>query len=193
MRFYAVALLAGVCALGAVPASAATVTTTVTFSATNFFPYKGHNAPVDPVTGSFTVTFDTTHDVQHETSGIVLNNLNIPYDTTKALQYDYSAAHGALTIYNQIGGVIPGDFVLDLHPDSTLDFFLYTTLFDPSYPNDGSGQYGLFTTGHVTADFTTPLTPFAATPIPPAVVMFLSAIGVLGLVGFRRGRPVAAR
>lgn len=58
-------------------ASAATVTDLVTFSASGF----SAGAPVDPVVGSFTITFDPAVSVT-DASTITLNSLNIALGST---------------------------------------------------------------------------------------------------------------
>jgi hypothetical protein len=73
-------LLALVCAvaMGAEAtktANAAPITEAINFTATGFGPLPG--APVDPVMGSFTITFDPLVSVAHGTT-ITFNNVNIP-------------------------------------------------------------------------------------------------------------------
>jgi hypothetical protein len=58
-------------ALGTGPANAITITETINFTASDFLA----GAPVDPVIGSFTITFDPTTSVNVGTT-ITLNNLN---------------------------------------------------------------------------------------------------------------------
>ena len=63
--------------LGAGPASAATITETINFTASGF----GVGAPVDPVMGSFTITLDPTVDTPFTVppvgTTITFNNVNI--------------------------------------------------------------------------------------------------------------------
>src|SRR5262250_633176 len=64
-----------VLALGAAPANAAMITETIDFTATGFLA----SAPVNPVTGSFTITLDPAVLIQRATTVTLntLNNLNI--------------------------------------------------------------------------------------------------------------------
>jgi hypothetical protein len=59
-------------ALGTGPANAITITETINFTASGF----PAGAPVDPVIGSFTITFDPTTSINVGTT-IALNNLNV--------------------------------------------------------------------------------------------------------------------
>jgi hypothetical protein len=77
-------LVAG--SLAALPAIAANVTYTVSFSATNFVAAFGGTA-TDPVTGTFTVTFDPTQSYTDDTADISLNSLNIPLSSALSFTY----------------------------------------------------------------------------------------------------------
>ena len=85
------ALVAGGAVMGAGGTAAIGATTTydVMFTATDFesFP-AGEAAPVDPVTGSFTITFDPTQTYTDETAGITLTGSNFTLDSS--LGFDYS-------------------------------------------------------------------------------------------------------
>jgi hypothetical protein len=75
----AAGLAAAVAALWVSSAAAATITRTYAFTTTDLQPGSGSiAAPVSPVTGSFTVTFDPDVAVYDVTTGITLNALNIP-------------------------------------------------------------------------------------------------------------------
>jgi hypothetical protein len=75
----ATGLAAAVAACWVSGAAAATITETYAFTATDLQPISGSGAaPVSPVTGSFTVTFDPNVAVYDVTTGITLNALNIP-------------------------------------------------------------------------------------------------------------------
>jgi hypothetical protein len=71
-------------ALGAGPASAITITETINFTAHGFTPA---GAPVDPVTGSFTITLDPAVFVQRATT-VTLNDVNIT-PSAIAPMFDY--------------------------------------------------------------------------------------------------------
>jgi hypothetical protein len=89
------------------------------------FSYSGFNAgaPVDPVVGSITVTFDPAGgDIQEQTSGISLNSLNIPLGS--AIGFSYVTSSDAL-IFGGISGTVEtvnggDDFSFSIHGDSTL-------------------------------------------------------------------------
>ena len=95
----AAALLLGSAGL----AKAALITQTYNITASGF----GAGAPVDPVTGSFTVTFDNASDILADTtSGITVNSLNIAVGS--AVGFNYSTAGDIL----DIGGIQNGVDVL---------------------------------------------------------------------------------
>jgi hypothetical protein len=96
MKNWVAALLAAIFASCALPASAATVTQTIAFSATDFFAFGAYPVPVDPVSGSITVTYDPSIEVQFVTTGVTLNGINIPHDTSYPLMLFNSPAAGQI-------------------------------------------------------------------------------------------------
>lgn len=66
--------------LAAFQANAAPMTDDVSFSATGFTAFPGGTAPVDPVTGSFTITLDPALNYSDDTADITLTSLNIALD-----------------------------------------------------------------------------------------------------------------
>lgn len=61
------------------PALASTITRTYTFAFQDFAPVDpGTPAPVDPLAGSFTITFDPTVAVYDTTAGLTVNSFNLP-------------------------------------------------------------------------------------------------------------------
>jgi hypothetical protein len=105
-------------------ATAATVTDLVTFSATDFTCVASCPTPVDPVTGSFTITFDPTQTYTDETAGISLNSLGIALDSS--LAFDYSptsmgAVTGASADELVVGGLADTVNKIQIEP-STNDF-----------------------------------------------------------------------
>jgi hypothetical protein len=73
---------------------AATLTRTFDFIGTGpFFPDP---APTDPMTGSFTVTFDPTLAVTDQTAGVTLHALNVSADSQ--IGYDYDPVLDRLTV-----------------------------------------------------------------------------------------------
>jgi hypothetical protein len=116
--------IAGAAALGAALllggvglAEAALITQTYNITASGF----GAGAPVDPVTGSFTVTFDNASDIADTTSGITVNSLNIAVGSTVGFTY-YTSLGDILFI----GGTNSGVFGIQLQP-TTSDFLLAIT------------------------------------------------------------------
>jgi len=89
------AFVAGSVAVGAQAADAALVHDLVTFTASGFTSAFGEPVPTDPVTGSFTITFDPTQTYVDQTVGITLNSLNISLGSTLAFDYSPTAnSHG---------------------------------------------------------------------------------------------------
>jgi hypothetical protein len=181
MRFLATAALAAISGLCALPASAASITTTIDFTARNFAAYGAYPVPNDPVKGSFTVTIDPTHTYFYETKGVKLNDLDIPYDTSPPTQFNYDPGNGYLALFNQAGGIIPGNYTLVVNPGTGFAYFFYTTFRDPSYGPQG---YGIFDTEDLTVAYT------AVTPVPAALPLFLSALAAIGAAGLRRRNAI---
>jgi hypothetical protein len=78
-------LAAAMLLVAAVPARATLMTETIDFTASGLGP---GTAPVDPVTGSVTLTFDPTLEyLTPTTTGITLNSLNIPVGSTVGFEY----------------------------------------------------------------------------------------------------------
>ena len=109
-------------AISAATAKANTITLNYDFSASGF----PSGAPVDPVTGSFSVTFDDTLIYTDETSGIVVN-LNIPVGSPPA--FNYAPAVDVLYIFGSLD--TPDNFLMVIGGASTaspnLSLFRYTS------------------------------------------------------------------
>jgi hypothetical protein len=120
--------LALVCACGiATQTMAATVTDTVDFSATGFTALAGSGPlPTDPVTGSFTITFDPTQTYTDATAGITLNGLNIAVGSQ--IGFDYSPT-GSMANELVVGGIQDGVCCLYISPTLYNDFYLHITNF----------------------------------------------------------------
>src|ERR1700722_17540256 len=120
-------LVAGGALMGAGAAKAALVNDLVTFTGSGITSAFGQAVPTDPVTGSFTITFDPTLTYVDQTTGITLNSLNI--SLVSALSFDYSPNSytiGATTFGAGelvVGGVESGACCITL-PSTDPDFYL---------------------------------------------------------------------
>jgi hypothetical protein len=191
------AVVAGGAAMGAQAANAALVHDLVTFTGSGITSAFGEAVPTDPVTGSFTITFDPTLTYVDQTVGITLKSLNIEVDS--ALSFDYSPTgnmHGdadELVVGGledgadsaQIKPTVFNDFILHILTYSSTPTFqqvLYTTtsgtpntnLFFTDLPESG--------TGSVTV---TPIIP-GVVPEPSTWAMMVLGFAGLGFLGYRR-------
>ncbi len=109
--------------------SAATITRTIHFNASDFYDIGGAGpAPIDPVHGRVTVTFDpAAGPVSDVTSGITLNGINLSVGSPLAFTTQFDAVSGAYDAVflggSQNGATSTGagtaDFVLGLLELST--------------------------------------------------------------------------
>jgi hypothetical protein len=152
------------------PASAIVVTDYVTFTASNFSP----TAPTDPVTGSFTITYNPYLVYIDQSAPISSFSSNIPFTTspTVALSSDPSG-------YFYVGGLL--NTVEDIIGSSD-DFRLFISTINIS-PIFQSFTYSLAATGgiYTSHDVTGTVTPV---PMPPSA--FLLGSGLIPLAWFRR-------
>jgi hypothetical protein len=164
-------LFVGLLALA--PAShAATINLAVTFNASNFT----GNEPVNPVTGSFDVTFDPTHVYIGDKN--VITNLVMNINFSDTVNFSYIPFVGG-----SIGGTHLGSLGLQKNTD---DFrLLFTLIGIDAFTYTQAGNTGIYTAFTPNVTFTV-----TATPLPASLVMLLTALGALGGVGYMRGRKM---
>ena len=162
------------------PAQAAPITLNYDFTASGF----GPGAPVDPVVGSFSVTFDNATNLSNVTSGFSLTGFNLPLDSAPAFNYFQHPPGGPGPEQLQIGGLQGGagvltpsdDFILVLNDVSTTP-----RVIGLSYSRIATGD-AVFGADELT------LTPTEMPPaIPEPASLTLLGLGLAG-IGTRRWR-----
>ena len=108
---------------GASRADADTIRLSATFVASGFRPTSGSSvAPVDPVMGSFSITFDNSANLQEQSKGLSFSNFNITLDGPPAFAYGVVAdalVIGSLFNGAQTVGGGTNDFVFGINNAST--------------------------------------------------------------------------
>jgi uncharacterized membrane protein len=130
------------------------------------------------VLGQFDLSFDPSHDSSGSVNVAYLNGLNP--GAIGPVAYSYGASSDSLIVGGGSPFVVAGgtdDFffeIFNLATSPTLQLFGYST---------SSDSFNVYETNvgsvHVAV---------SATPIPAALPLFLSALGGLGFVGWRRSR-----
>ena len=122
MKSKTLGLLAVVLLCGPMAANAVIVGGSFAFSTTDFIPLgTSDSPPYDPVTGSFSVSFDNSADIINSTTNLVAS-ISIPLSS--AIHYTYKRVGDELTIgglLNNASGALGGtdDFVLYVYNFST--------------------------------------------------------------------------
>jgi len=185
-------LITGGVLLTPLASSAGTVTDLVTFSA-GPFTATGGSVPVNPVTGSFTITFDPTQTYVDSTSGITSDSLNIALGSALAFDYSPTAQTIGVTTYTAgelvVGGVANGAGQLAFPSGLTDDFWLFIntfattpTFFQVGYTQVSAGDNLFYTPQSSTAGSVS----VAPVPLPPAAWLLLSGLGGLAFLGRKR-------
>lgn len=179
---------------GAMAADAATITKVVSFSGNSFVDQSLNPglAPVDPVTGQFTITLDPSATVTDVTSGITLNSLNIVLDSALAFNYDQPLDR------LEVGGIQTGANTVQFDP-STNDFWFFvngflsgTPLFDQiGYSQTSVSRNNLFFTLNQTGSVTVSDPAPSPVPLPAAFPLLLGAFASLTLLRRRTARANA--
>lgn len=151
--------------LAGAPANAAIINVNSDFAANGF----GPGAPVDPVTGTFSVTFDNSSSILNSVSGVTAS-LNIPVDV---IGFNYDPDFDILNVGGLFGGVdrilfSTNDFVLIVTGVSTAPAFggfSYTQTSETTFFSTESGS----------------LTP-AAVPEPFSLTLLGAALACLAII-----------
>lgn len=176
------ALLAGAAVR---PASASPITYDITFAGADFTDLD-LNATGTPVAlGRFHITLDTSHTTNDSTAGLTVDFLTVdPFTIGSPIAYDYLADFDILIL----GGIADGADAL-LHANdfgfSLRGIAAGTPSYDELLFTDASGDVFRSFTGRVHVSQVAAAT-LASTPLPAGLPLFISALGGLGFVGWRR-------
>jgi hypothetical protein len=188
--------------LGGASAQAAVVTKTydVTFD-TLIDPFDNQTPPIQPVTASFTLTFDPSVNYTNETSGITVNELNVPVSSAIGFSTGTDASGDLFMsiggIENSAGDVGFGtnDFVLQLRFDGgDLDKPSLPLCSDPGFSCGGlptTYASGYTTTSDPNSLFLGLVATVSPAPEPATWAMMLTGFAGLG-AALRMRRKLAA-
>jgi hypothetical protein len=176
MRFLRLFTLV-VCTFGfsAGPAHAALISVNYDFAASGF----GPAAPVDPVTGTFAVTFDNATLLWDVTTGITLTGLNIALDSAPAFSYlplDDRLIIGGLASGANVFLEGTNDFLLALDDVSST-----ATIGEFKFAQVGATSHFVTSTGSLTSP--------AAAPEPASMLLLGTGLAGLAVRRYRQTRP----
>lgn len=165
-----------VLAMSGYAADAATVTKTIIFEAKNFQVDYGAPAPapVDPVVGSITLTFDDAVYVEDQTAGVTVNHFSLPVSGPIAFSYNPGPFGGYFLL---IGAVLGGFDTANGYSIGSSDFVMstYYPFTDapalPSLSYSRAGQLNSWYTGQVA------ITSFDGPAVPEPAIWALMFIG----------------
>ena len=176
-------LAASIALLASSAASAAVVTVTGNFSAINWQPFIGTPGPlVDPLTLNFSLTFDTSADINSSTQGFTIYSTSVPVP----LEYSWRAALGYLNIGTITDPASCGFGVQDF-------CFAYNNIVDgiPDSVTQSSGDRTLaFAATIIDNGPAGPLGP-GAVPEPASWAMLIAGFGLVGAMARRRRAKLA--
>ena len=200
------AMLLGLAAPGA---SASAIQYHVAFGAGNFTASPAGTEPPILVTGAFDVDLDVGSSVTTDNTSGVHNTSITAFPTTPSgnpfpFQVDspWSFIYDATTDILIVGGSAHGSSNIQFSPAEN-DFYLQIHAFSTAAPlmwQLGFAQSRIPDTqffnpaGGAPADgyvFVTALGPVATTPLPAGLPLFLTALGAMGVAGWRRKRSGA--
>jgi hypothetical protein len=165
----------------ATAANATIISATYDFSANLLVSLAGF---ADPLTGSFTLSFDNSADIPDSTVGLTVNSLNHPHAAAITVEFTYSASADLLTFGGSQTGV-------DGATTNTDDFILEASNVSsaPAYVR------GFETVAGSIAGVSAPTGSLTVIPVPVPVPepasLALLGVGVLGLGALRHRRKAA--
>lgn len=203
MRLLVKHMLAAATGLALLPAAAnaGVITENVSFSGNSFQVLGSGVAPVDPVMGSFTITFDPTMSYSDSTSGITLGSLNLILGSPFAFTYygpgstPPSGYHVGELVVGGTAGYTAGYESTDLvqYSPATNDFYVQIldfattpTLNQVGYAQVSAGNNFYYTVNQTGSVSVTPVTPSNQVPEPSTIAVLGAALLGFGWMRYRR-------